>query len=299
MLFLHKFNNPAKNPGARTRTCTVLGHQAGGGRGRAGQSGSVFPPHSHSRPRRKHVRTYAPDPAADGGRRLPSRFLGGSDFKGRLKPFKVDYERLPGLPERQTGPGFQTDTMPPSPRRPMSIPPTAASLATPKHGRADNISTTPHKTQYKTILSVNFRKTSVSAAVPHTSLRAPTGCSPPPPSSLSVCLSRSPSHPTKKPIRGQNNNSEQKDRPTPLLPPRLNPFRVLAAPIPSASLTQRANHPETHRPSIPPSVLASASNNYNRRTPSFLYLVYGAAKHVSCTTSLIAPSLPVLLLCRL
>lgn len=116
-----------------------------------------------------------------------------------------------------------------------------------------------------------------------------------------VCQSACPVLPPTQPRSpsGAKTTVLNKKTAPPLLPPRLNPFRVLAAPIPSASLTQRANHPETHRPSIPPSVLASASNNYNRRTPSFLYLVYGAAKHVSCTTSLIAPSLPVLLLCRL
>lgn len=153
MLFLPKFNNPARNPGARTRTCSVLGHQAGGGRGRAGQFGSVFPPHSHSRPRRKHVRTYAPDPAADGGRRLPSRFLGGSDFKGRLEPFEVDFEGRDG-----TRLGFWTNTMPPSPRRPLPIPPAATSLATPNMpGQTTSVQhlTRPSAKQYFLLTSGN------------------------------------------------------------------------------------------------------------------------------------------------
>lgn len=118
----------------------------------------------------------------------------------------------------------------------------------------------------KTILSINFRKTIVSAAVSaRKSLRAPTGCSPPP-SCLSACLSACPIVPPTQPRNPSEAKTTLLDKKTAF--PTAEPIPGARCSTPSASSTQRANHPETHRPRIPPSALPAASNSYSRRNPS-------------------------------
>lgn len=156
MLFLRKFNNPAKNPGARTRTLYGPGSSGWrwtwtGGTIWVRLSSALALALAAAPQTRTYVCARPCGGWGDGG--CHRDFWGAQTSKAGLS-----LSRLILKVEMGPGWGFWTNTMPPSPRRPLPIPPTATSLATPNMlGQTTSVQhlTRPSAKQYFLLTSGN------------------------------------------------------------------------------------------------------------------------------------------------